>query len=150
MCTSFIIYVLKIFWSHCGGMWDLSSPTRDQTHAPCIRSMKSLTPGLPGKSLNLFVFFFFFLMRIAGDSDVCQSVGNTRLEDKKVDGPVSWSVSGFSQPLTYLPCILLSGELSAPGPSWLGKGLSQCWALDLFPCFPSSSQQHWAGIASVK
>ena len=60
MCTSFIIYVLKIFWSHCGGMWDLSSPTRDQTHAPCIRSMKSLTPGLPGKSLNLLFFLFFF------------------------------------------------------------------------------------------
>ena len=57
MWTSFIIYVLKKFWSHCGGMWNLSSPTRDQTHTLCIRSTKSLTPELPRKSLNLLVFF---------------------------------------------------------------------------------------------
>jgi len=41
-------------------------------------------------------------MRIAGDSDACQSVGDTCLEDKKVDGPVSWSVLWLF-PAHYLP-----------------------------------------------
>ena len=31
------------------GMWDLNSPTRDQTHVPC--SASALTSGLPGESL---------------------------------------------------------------------------------------------------
>ena len=34
-------------------MWNLSSTTRDWTHAPCIRNMEVLTSGTPGKSLGL-------------------------------------------------------------------------------------------------
>ena len=33
------------------GMQDLSSPTRDQTHVPCIGSLEFLTTGWSGKSL---------------------------------------------------------------------------------------------------
>ena len=46
-------------------MQDLSSPTRDRTHAPCTGSVESTT-GLPGKSLVLHFYkknnpsFFFF------------------------------------------------------------------------------------------
>ena len=47
MWTSFVIYVLKHFWSHCRGLWDLSSPTGDGTDDPSIRSTKS---------------FFFFIV----------------------------------------------------------------------------------------
>ena len=36
----FLIYVLFIF-GLLHSMWDLSSPTRDQTHTPCIGSRKS-------------------------------------------------------------------------------------------------------------
>ena len=32
-----------------GGMWDLSSPTRDQTHIPVLEG-EVLTTGPPGKS----------------------------------------------------------------------------------------------------
>ena len=43
----FLFYVL-IFWPQ--GIWDLGSPTRDQTHAPHIDEV--LTTGPPGKSLH--------------------------------------------------------------------------------------------------
>ena len=38
------------FLGEQGGMWDLSSPTRDRTRIPC-RGSAVLTTGLPGKSL---------------------------------------------------------------------------------------------------
>ena len=38
------------------GMWDLSSPTRDQTHVPCSGSAWFLTTGLQGKSSRHFDF----------------------------------------------------------------------------------------------
>ena len=42
--------IFSFFWQCCVacGMWDLSSPTRDWTHAPCIGSMESIT-GKPGQ-----------------------------------------------------------------------------------------------------
>ena len=36
-CTLFYLY----FFGYITGMWDLSSQTRDQTHAPCIGSSDS-------------------------------------------------------------------------------------------------------------
>ena len=46
--------ILKIFfWLHCGSMWDLSSPIRDQTHTSCIGNIGVLTTGPSGKSLEL-------------------------------------------------------------------------------------------------
>ena len=38
------------------GMWDLSSPTRDQTHAPCSGKGGILTTG-PPESLCLKIFW---------------------------------------------------------------------------------------------
>ena len=46
------IGLFLFFWSALHGMWDRSSQTRDQTHAPCIGSMEFLTIGPPGKSLS--------------------------------------------------------------------------------------------------
>ena len=40
------------FWPCCMAMWDLSSLTRDQTHAPCSRSIWSFNHWLPGMSLT--------------------------------------------------------------------------------------------------
>ena len=37
------------FLAVLGSLWDLSSPTRDQTHVPCTGRV--LTTGRPGKSL---------------------------------------------------------------------------------------------------
>ena len=31
------IYLFIYFWLHCLSMWDLSSLTRNQTHAPCLK-----------------------------------------------------------------------------------------------------------------
>ena len=39
----FFLLLLKKILATPGGMWDLSSPTRDQTHAPCIGSQISTT-----------------------------------------------------------------------------------------------------------
>ena len=36
-----IDYDSLFFSDHATGLWDLSSPARDQTHAPCIRIAKS-------------------------------------------------------------------------------------------------------------
>ena len=49
MWTMFLLKMLTIFLLFCifwpGGMWDLSSPTRDQTYTSCIgrRSLKHWT-----------------------------------------------------------------------------------------------------------
>ena len=48
----FCLFVFP-FWQ-CHSMWDLSSPTRDQTHAPCSGSAV-LTTKPPGKSLDLLL-----------------------------------------------------------------------------------------------
>ena len=32
--TILLLFYVLVFW--LGGMWDLSSPTRDQTRTPCI------------------------------------------------------------------------------------------------------------------
>ena len=50
---------LFFFFFQLGGMWDLSSPSRDQTHASCIGSAV-LTSGPPGKS-QCVVFWVWFL-----------------------------------------------------------------------------------------
>ena len=39
--SQFLFLKKKMFWPHHTGMWDLSSPTRDQTHIPCIGSAES-------------------------------------------------------------------------------------------------------------
>ena len=39
------------FFKILHSMWDLSSPTRDWTHAPCRGNTRVLTTGAPGKSL---------------------------------------------------------------------------------------------------
>ena len=44
--------LLYIYLAVPGGIWDLSSLTRDQTHTPCIGSA-ILTTRPPGKSLQL-------------------------------------------------------------------------------------------------
>ena len=38
---SFVVLVFFFFYAALHGMWDLSSPTRDQTHIPCIGSAVS-------------------------------------------------------------------------------------------------------------
>ena len=59
---SLFILVHRLLWLwHVGrallplGMWDLSSPARDQTHIPCIGRL-ILNPWLPGKSPQIYVF----------------------------------------------------------------------------------------------
>ena len=44
--------MIFFFWPH--GIWDFSSPIRDQTHAPCNWKPRVLTAGSAGKSLNIF------------------------------------------------------------------------------------------------
>ena len=39
--TMFSFIFIYLFFAHVHVMWDLSSPTRDLTHAPCTGSMKS-------------------------------------------------------------------------------------------------------------
>ena len=73
--TSFSFTLKKIFLSVPCSMWDLSSLTRDQTHAPLQRKHRVLTtrpPGSPifwytfwkgymgGKFCFCFCFFFYF------------------------------------------------------------------------------------------
>ena len=45
---NFIYFLKSLFWPN--SIWDLSSPTRDRTHSPCIGKHRVLTPGPPGKS----------------------------------------------------------------------------------------------------
>lgn len=47
--TTEMITNISFFLAVPRGIWDLSSQTRDGTHAPCAGSAKSTT-GLPGKS----------------------------------------------------------------------------------------------------
>ena len=49
------VFVCLIVWFWPWGIWDLNSPTRDQTHTTCTRR---LTNRLPGKSLFLIFFFY--------------------------------------------------------------------------------------------
>ena len=51
LCTFLPCSLCNHFFWPCS-MWDLSSPNRDGTCAPCVRSMGVLTIGLPGKSPN--------------------------------------------------------------------------------------------------
>ena len=46
-----IYFFLSLAMQH--GMQDLSSPTRDRTHALCNEKVGALTTGPPGKSVNL-------------------------------------------------------------------------------------------------
>ena len=46
------------FWSHCT-LWDLSSPTRDQTHAPC-KTSESWSLDCQGSPCHLLFFFLLF------------------------------------------------------------------------------------------
>ena len=43
--------------------WDFSSPTRDQTHAPCSVSVKRrvLTTGLSGKSPYIYIYIYIYI-----------------------------------------------------------------------------------------
>ena len=51
--TILLLFCVLVFW--LGGMWDLSSPTRDQTIPPALEG-EILTTGPPGKSLVFVVF----------------------------------------------------------------------------------------------
>ena len=46
----FLVLFFAFFLATLRGMWDLSSLTRDWTHAPCGGSMESYTTGPPGNS----------------------------------------------------------------------------------------------------
>ena len=46
-----LLFYVLIFWPQ--GMWDLSSPTRDGTHTPCLEG-EVLATGLPGKFPKCF------------------------------------------------------------------------------------------------
>ena len=46
-----LLFYVLIFWPQ--GMWDLSSPTRDGTHTPCLEG-EVLATGLPGRSPKCF------------------------------------------------------------------------------------------------
>ena len=48
--TILLLFYVLVFWLQ--GMWDLSSPTRDQTHTPALEG-EVLTSGLPGKSQKM-------------------------------------------------------------------------------------------------
>ena len=52
-----LLFYVLVFWPR--GMWDLSSLTRDQTHAPGI-GRRSLNTGPPGKS-HLLVYLQNFI-----------------------------------------------------------------------------------------
>ena len=50
-----VYYNIALFYALdvcCQAMWDLGSPTRDQTHTPYTRLAQVLTTGLPGKSCS--------------------------------------------------------------------------------------------------
>ena len=51
--TKLLLFYVSVFWPR--GMWDLSSPTRDQTVSPELEG-QVLTTGPPGKSQNLWIF----------------------------------------------------------------------------------------------
>ena len=55
--TVLLLFYVLVFWLR--GMWDLCSPTRDQTHTLCIGS-QVLTTGLQRKSPCGFFLFLFF------------------------------------------------------------------------------------------
>ena len=51
------VFLFVCFGQFDHGMWDLSSLTRDQIHAPCLESRDGvLTNGPPGKSQALGFF----------------------------------------------------------------------------------------------
>ena len=39
--TGVFLFLIFYFFGHAHGMWDLGSPTRDRTHAPCSGSAES-------------------------------------------------------------------------------------------------------------
>ena len=66
--TISLLFYVFVFWLQ--GMWDLNSLTRDQPRTSALKG-KVLTTGPPGKSLDIFSFFFFFKM---WDSKLCLDV----------------------------------------------------------------------------
>ena len=54
--TISLLFYVFVFWLQ--GMWDLNSLTRDQPRTSALKG-KVLTTGPPGKSLDIFSFFFF-------------------------------------------------------------------------------------------
>ena len=56
--TISLLFYVFVFWLQ--GMWDLNSLTRDQPRTSALKG-KVLTTGPPGKSLDIFSFFFFFM-----------------------------------------------------------------------------------------
>ena len=48
-----ILFYALAFWS--GGMWDLSSPIRDQTSSPVLKG-EDLITGPPGTSLYIYIY----------------------------------------------------------------------------------------------
>ena len=60
-----LLFYILVSWPR--GMWDFSSPTRDQTHTPCIgrRSLNHWTPReVPGNDFLLVVLYN--LLRVLG------------------------------------------------------------------------------------
>ena len=48
--STLLLYIFFSFLATPHGLWDLSSPIRDQTRAPCIGRAESLTTGPPRES----------------------------------------------------------------------------------------------------
>ena len=61
LINKMFLFPMIFFLALPRGMWDLSSPTRDETRAPCSGSAESTT-GPPGKS-QYFPWFNFILLR---------------------------------------------------------------------------------------
>ena len=52
-----LLCLLLLFLTPLHDLWDLSSPSRGGTHAPCCGSAETSTLGPPGKSPGLFILY---------------------------------------------------------------------------------------------
>ena len=97
-CASFLKYLLNLlqycfclcFWSfQPWGMWDLSSPTKDQTHIPCIERWRHnhwTTKEVPRSGWFLNILLGLISGSWQGQDNI--TVKNKHLEKKKIP-PVS-------------------------------------------------------------
>ena len=128
----FCFYIL-VFWLR--GMWDLSSPTRDRTHTPCIgrRNLKHWTAReVPGGSFWSGPEDVGPRHLICSDETSSAPLGSAKSATIGRSPGSHWHVLGIStcgQRLRHLPGFFLQ-------PSWSDKVLSPGEALPALCLFP--------------
>ena len=151
--TLLLLFYIFVFWPR--GMWDLSSPSRDRTHTPCIGRWNATGP--PGKSQK---FASFYLGGQSSDTGLCVSPSGFKvprrgicisvccISDKVTLTGSQWTwVYGDTVHSSTLPRRSYLGHVSAPGlPGSRNMGASTFANTSELP----RSKSHTMGVPSKK